>query len=137
MTDLVQELLEIIEYCNGMDSVRVADLLSLKRAVDAQCRKVAETTSSHEFISAKDYLSLPTDARVYCRNRREDYNKLAEHMVWHPEADGAERCAIYNLHIRRHPYDSETWGEITLPNGTLVVVKHKMQIMAYILAAYW
>ena len=91
------------------------------------------------FIPAKEYLRSPTDARAYsyCRKRRDDYNTLAEHMAWHPEADGAERCAIYNLHIRRHPYDSETWGEITLPDGTLVVVKQKMQIMAYILAAYW
>lgn len=41
-TDLVQELLDRIEYSNGLDFVRLADLLKLKRAIDAQARKISE-----------------------------------------------------------------------------------------------
>ena len=43
-TDLVQELLDRIEYSNGLDFVRISDLLKLKRAIDAQCRKISEAT---------------------------------------------------------------------------------------------
>lgn len=45
-TDLVQELLDRIEYSNGLDFVQISNLLKLKRALDAQCRKISETSAT-------------------------------------------------------------------------------------------
>lgn len=45
ITDLVHELLDRIEYSNGLDFVRLSDLMKLKRAIDAQARKVSEAVN--------------------------------------------------------------------------------------------
>ena len=102
-----------------------------------------DTPNAEFSFSALDYLGDSELAKGYCTMRNADYAELNSSMQWNRgPVTNTMHCRIYGLSIVKdltrdtlHSFDC--WGEVQLPDGEVVAVRIKHQIMAYILATYW
>lgn len=153
------ELRDRIKHTNALEFQSFDDIVELRDLLTEHLKQVHNPyildpkTSTATFVpprklaefsfSALDYLGDSELAKGYCTMRNADYAELNSSMQWNRgPVTNTMQCRIYGLSIVKdltrdtlHSFDC--WGEVQLPDGEVVVVRSKHQIMAYILATYW